>query len=148
MDAFDLDVRRHVYVAVAADGRPPSTGETAAALGVEEHEAEDAYRRLHDAHALVLFPGTTEIWMANPFCFAPTPHRVTAGGRTWTGTCCWDSLGIPGALHADGRVESACACCGDALEVVVRDGAVVEGADVLCHILIPARRWWDDIGFT
>ena len=37
---------------------------------------------------LVLFPETTDIWMANPFCFAPTPHRVTAGGRTWTGTCC------------------------------------------------------------
>ncbi len=148
MDAFDLDVRRHVYFSVVANGRPPSVVDAAAALGVDPRSVEDAYVRLHDAHAIVLFPGTTEIWMANPFCFAPTPHRVTAGGRTWTGTCCWDSLGIPGALHVDGRVESECACCGERVDVVLRDGEVVEGADVLCHILVPARRWWDDIGFT
>ncbi len=148
MDAFDLDVRRHVYFAVVANGRPPTAAETAAALDVDEPVVADAYRRLHDAHALVLHPDTTEIWMANPFCFAPTPHRVIAGGRTWTGTCCWDSLGIPAALHSDGRIETECACCGERLELAVSAGEVVEGADVLCHVLVPARRWWDDIGFT
>jgi hypothetical protein len=30
----------------------------------------------------------------------------------------------------------------------VRDRALVEGADLLVHVLVPARRWWDDIGFT
>lgn len=148
MDSFDLDVRRHVYFSVVANGRPPTTVETAAAFELPEADVAAAYRRLHDAHALVLFPETTDVWMANPFCFAPTPHRVTAGGLVWTGTCCWDSLGIPGALHADGRVETECACCGEALELVVREGAVAEGADILCHILVPARRWWDDVGFT
>ena len=148
MDAFDLDVRRQVYFSVVANARPPATAETALALGATESEVADAYRRLHDAHALVLFPGTTEIWMANPFCFAPTPHRVTACGKTWIGTCCWDSLGIPGALHSDGDIATECACCGDDLELTVRDGVLVEGTDLLCHILVPARHWWDDIGFT
>jgi hypothetical protein len=148
VDAFDLDVRRHVYFSVVADGRPPSAAETAAAFDLSEPEVAGSYRRLHDAHALVLFPGTTEIWMAHPFCFAPTPHRVEAGGRAWTGTCCWDALGIPAALHGDGRVESACACCGEELTLVVADGALAEGADVLAHFLVPARRWWEDIGFT
>jgi len=148
VDAFDLDVRRHVYFAVVASGRPPSVSEAASALRASEEEVAHAYRRLHDAHALVLFPGTTDIWMANPFCFAPTPHRVEAGGRTWTGACCWDALGIPGALHGDGRVESVCACCGEALSLVVADGALTEGADLLAHILVPARHWWEDIGFT
>ncbi len=148
MDGFDLDVRRHVYFSVVANGRSPTTDETAVAFESSESEVADAYRRLHDAHALVLVPDTVEIWMANPFCFAPTPHRVRAGGRTWTGTCCWDSLGIPGALHSDGEVATECACCGDRLELVVRDGELAAGADVLCHILVPARRWWDDIGFT
>ena len=32
MDAFDLDVRRHVYFSVVANGRPPTTSETAAAF--------------------------------------------------------------------------------------------------------------------
>ena len=148
MEAFELDVRRHVYFSVVANGRPPTTTETADALGALVDDIDSAYGRLHDAHALVLFPDTTEIWMANPFCFAPTPHRVTAGGRTWTGACCWDSLGIPGALHSDGQVVTECACCSERLELAVRDGELVEGMDVVCHILVPARRWWNDIGFT
>jgi len=84
MDAFDLDVRRHVYFSVVANGRPPTTVETAGAFDLPEPEIAAAYRRLHDAHALVLFPDTTDVWMANPFCFAPTAHSVAAGGRTWT----------------------------------------------------------------
>jgi len=148
VDAFDLDVRRHVYFSVVASGRPPTTSETADELGLPEPEIDDAYRRLHDAHALVLFPDTTEIWMANPFCFAPTPHTVTAAGREWTGTCAWDALGIPAAFHGDGRIASGCACCGEPIALEVRDGVLVEGADVLVHILVPARRWWEDIGFT
>jgi Alkylmercury lyase len=111
-------------------------------------EAEASYGRLHEAHALVLHPGTSDVWMAHPFCFVPTPHRVTAGGRTWNGTCAWDALGIPGALHGDGEIASECACCGEALSLRVEDGGLVEGADLLAHFLVPARRWWDDIGFT
>ncbi|MGH3134436.1 MAG: organomercurial lyase [Gaiellaceae bacterium] len=148
MDAFDLDVRRHVYFAVVAHGQPPTVDETAVAFGSSPAEIERSYRRLHDAHALVLHPGSSDIWMANPFCFAPTPHLVHAGGRVWTGTCAWDALGIPGALHCDGRVDTQCACCGDPLTLEVRDGELVRGVDYLAHVLVPARRWWDDIGFT
>jgi hypothetical protein len=148
MDERDLDVRRHVYFSVVANGKPPTAAETAAAFGLSEDEAVASYRRLHDAHALVLFPETGEIWMANPFCFAPTPHRVIAGGRVWNGTCAWDALGIPGALHGDGQVASECACCGEPLALRVENGELVEGADLLVHFLVPARRWWDDIGFT
>ena len=148
VDAFDLDVRRHVYFSVVTNGRPPSTAETATAFRCDEAEIADAYRRLHDAHALVLYPDSTEVWMANPFCFAPTPNRVTAGGREWTGTCAWDALGIPGALHTDGNVASECACCGQPLELEVRGGELARGAELLVHFVVPARRWWDDIGFT
>ena len=148
MDALDLDVRRHVYFSVVANGRPPRAAETAGVFELTEAEAEASYRRLHDAHALVLFPDTTDVWMANPFCFAPTPHRVLAGARLWSGTCAWDALGIPGALHGDGEVASECACCGEPLALRVENGELVEGGDVLVHFLVPARRWWDDIGFT
>jgi hypothetical protein len=148
VDAFALDVRRHVYCSVVANGRPPRPVETASVLGAAEPDVAAAYRRLHDAHALVLFPGTTDVWMANPFCFAPTPHTVTARGRDWTGTCAWDALGIPAALHSDGSIASACACCGERVELEVRDGELVDGAELLVHILVPASRWWEDIGFT
>lgn len=148
MDTFDLDVRRGVYSHIVSAGGPPSVDETAVTIGCSTEEAAAAYRRLHDAHALVLFPESLDIWMANPFCFGPTPHRIIAAGRMWTGSCAWDALGIPAALHTDGLVESECACCGDELELEVVDGRLVRGADVLVHFVVPARRWWDDIGFT
>jgi len=137
-----------VYFSIVANGRPPTVAETAAAFELDMLEMEESYRRLHDAHALVLHPDSVEVWMANPFCFAPTPHRVTAGGLGWTGTCAWDALGIPAALHTDGEVDSDCACCGEQVRLRVENGELVEGADLLVHILVPARRWWDDIGFT
>lgn len=60
----------------------------------------------------------------------------------------WDALGIPAALHTDGEVDSECACCGVPVRLRVETGELVEGADLLVHILVPARRWWDDVGFT
>jgi hypothetical protein len=148
LSAADLDVRRAVYSFVVSAGRPPVVGELATELDRGEEEVAGAYRRLHDEHALVLFPGSLEIMFANPFCFAPTPHRVTAAGRTWTGTCAWDALGIPAALHTDGLVESECACCGEPLELEVAGGELARGSDLVVHFVVPARRWWDDIGFT
>ena len=46
-----------------------------------EEEAAAAYRRLHAARALVLFPETLDIWMANPFCFGLDPPSGHAAGR-------------------------------------------------------------------
>jgi hypothetical protein len=86
--------------------------------------------------------------MLHPFSAVPTPHRVVSAGRSWYANCAWDALGIPAALHADGDVESACADCGEPVRLTVRDGELVGGADLLVHFVVPARRWWDDIGFT
>ena len=148
MDELDLRIRNHVYAAFVAEGRAQTTAESAAALGLAEDEVAAAYRRLQDAHALVLHPGTTELRMLNPFSVVETPHRVDAGGRSWFANCAWDALGIPAALHADGAVSSECADCRDPLKLEVRDGALVRGADLLVHFVVPARRWWDDIAFT
>jgi len=148
MDRFDRDVRRVVYGHIVREGRAPTVREAAAEISCGEDDAAASYRRLHDAHALVLFPDSLEIWMANPFCFRPTPHRVTAAGRTWTATCAWDALGIPAALHTDGLVETECACCREKLVLEVAGGRLTRGAELLVHFAVPARYWWADIGFT
>jgi Alkylmercury lyase len=148
MDEFDLRVRSEVYAAFVRDGWAPRAADTAAALGLAPEEVEDAFRRLHDAHALVLQPGSAEIRMLNPFSAVETPHRVESGGRSWFANCAWDALGIPAALHADGRVESRCPDCGELLELEVRDGVLARGAELLVHFVVPARQWWDDIAFT
>jgi hypothetical protein len=107
---------------------------------------EASWRRLHDAHALVLQP-SGEIRMANPFSAVPTPHRVHAAGRSWFANCAWDAIGICAALHTDGDIESSCPCCGEAITLSIRsEAASVES--LLFHCLVPAVSWWDDIGFT
>jgi hypothetical protein len=148
VDELDLGIRNHVYSSFVRDGRALTPAETAAALGIDVDEARAAYRRLHDAHALVLFPGSTEIRMLNPFSTEETPHRVEAGGRSWFANCAWDALGIPAALHTDGSVRSECPDCGEPLELEVRGGELVRGRELLVHFVVPARSWWDDIGFT
>ena len=148
MDELDLRIRTHVYGSFVRDGRARTAAETAAELGLDEGDVTDAYGRLHDRHALVLQPGTTEIRMLNPFSAVETPHRVEAGDRSWSANCAWDALGIPAALHVNGSVRSACPDCGEPLELEVRGGELVRGADLLVHFVVPARRWWDDIGFT
>jgi Alkylmercury lyase len=148
VDALDLRVRNHIYSTFVATGRAQTAAETAAALALTEGEVAAAYRRLHEAHALVLDPGTAELRMLNPFSAVATPHRVEAGGRSWFANCAWDALGIPAALHTDGSVSSECPDCAEPLELQVRDGALVRGADLLVHFVVPARRWWDDIAFT
>ena len=148
MDELDLRIRNHLYASFVSTGNTRTPSQAAADLDLSESEVEEAYRRLHDAHALVLHAGTTRIRMLNPFSAVATPHHVEADGRSWFANCAWDALGIPAALHTDGAIRSACADCGDPLEVEVRDGDLVRGADLLVHFVVPARRWWADIAFT
>jgi hypothetical protein len=148
VDELDLRVRTEVYGSFVQTGTAPDAAGTAEALGLETGEVEAAFRRLHDARALVLAPGTTEIRMLNPFSAVETPHRVQADGRTWYANCAWDALGIPGAFHGDGRVESECPDCRERVELEVREGELFHGTELLVHFVVPARRWWDDIVFT
>ncbi len=85
--------------------------------------------------------------MANPFSAVPTPFLVEAAGRTWYANCAWDAFGICAALHADGRIETACADCGERLVIEVRDGEP-DDTSLLFHCLVPAAHWWDDIVYT
>ncbi|HWC31503.1 MAG TPA: organomercurial lyase, partial [Actinomycetota bacterium] len=92
-------------------------------------------------------PGTLDVWMANPLSAVPTPFLAEVGGRTWYGNCAWDAPGIVAMLGANGRVETACPDCGDRLEMTIR-GRDLEPIEAVGHFAIPARKWWDDIGFT
>jgi hypothetical protein len=148
VDELDLRIRNHLYASFVRDGRARTPAETAGELGLVVEEVENVYWRLHDGHALVLWPGTTQIRMLNPFSVVETPHRVEVGGRSWYANCAWDALGIPGALHSDGRISSECPDCAEPVELEVRGGELVEGRELLVHFVVPASRWWDDIAFT
>jgi hypothetical protein len=142
VDDADLDLRRRTYAYFVEHGRAPAAAE----LGDPE-EIVAGWLRLHAEHALVLNPATDELRMLNPFSVVPTAYRVQAGGRWWYGNCAWDALGICAALGSDGRVETSCPDCGEALVVDIHDGQP-DDESLLFHCLVPAARWWDDIVFT
>jgi hypothetical protein len=143
----DGDVRLFIYRCFMDSGAPPSVADAAAELGVTEDEAEAAYRRLESDRAIVLAPGTANVWMANPFSSVPTPFRVHTDAGSFWGSCIWDALGIPAMLNADGRVETWCADCMEPMTLTVADGEL-EQADGVAHFAVPASQWWDNIGYT
>jgi hypothetical protein len=147
MDERDLELRNLTYRLLVELGRAPRAAEVADAAGLSRSEVAAAWRRLHDVHALVLDPGTGEIWMANPFSAVPTPYVVEAGGRSWYGNCAWDAFGICAALHVDGRIDTDCPDCGEPIAVEVR-GERPSDESLVFHCLVPAAHWWDDVEFT
>jgi hypothetical protein len=147
MDERDLELRNLTYRRFVELGRAPNAIEVGSQTGLTVAEVEAGWRRLHDGHALVLNPGTTEIRMANPFSAVPSAYRVQASERWWFANCAWDAFGVLGALHTDGRIETVCPDCGEAIVVQVRNQRPDDTA-LLFHLLVPARRWWDDIIFT
>jgi hypothetical protein len=142
MNDDDLELRRRTYGHMVEKGRAPAADE----LG-DRDAVLAGWRRLHDAHALVLNPATDEIRMLNPFSASPSAYRVEAGGRWWYANCAWDAFGVCAALHVDGRIETSCADCGEPIAVEVRDEKPNDES-LLFHVLVPAARWWDDIVFT
>jgi Alkylmercury lyase len=146
----DLDkrVRLHLYESFLAVGKPPTAAETAEALAIPQNDAEDAYRRLEQGRVIVLAPGTTNVWMANPLSAVPTRFRVvTEDGRSWWGNCVWDGLGILAMVGSDGMVDTSCPDCGEKIELRVEDGAL-QPVDAVIHFAVPAARWWENIAFT
>jgi Alkylmercury lyase len=146
MDAADLEVRRATYRRFVELGRAPSALEVAATVTTDEPAVRASWRRLHDAHALVL-DETGELRMVNPFAARPTDFLVDAGGRSWYANCAWDAFGIGAALHVDSEFDSHCPDCEEPLHVHVRDGRP-DDTSLVFHVLVPAARWWNDIGFT
>jgi hypothetical protein len=131
----DLAVARAILRSFADTGRAPADLDP------------ETLRRLHDAHLVVLEPGTSRVRMTNPFSGVATDYRVEAGNRSWYANCAWDGLGILAALGCDGLVATHCTDCGEQIGCIVRDGRL-ESSDCVVHFVVPAARWWDDIVHT
>ncbi len=144
---FDRAVRLYIYHHFATIGRPPTTSETASALGKALAEIEESYRRLAAGRVMVLEPGRLDIRMANPLSAIPTPFRVETLHRSWYGNCVWDALGVIAMFGGSGKALTTCGDCGEPMHLTVKGGSLIEGEGVI-HFAIPAAHWWDDIIYT
>lgn len=143
----DGSVRLHILREAATTGRVPQAPAIANALGKSEQEVRAAIKNLAAERILMLAPNDGMIWAAAPFCATPSPFYVTSNGVDYSAICIWDALGIPAVLHQDAVVHTVCGDCGDAMTVKIRDGNLVPTEGII-HFGVPARHWWDNIGFT
>jgi hypothetical protein len=146
MAPLERDVRAAVYAAFRDTGEAPSADALAATLGQSRQAVLDALGALHAAHALVLRPGGASLWMAHPFSGVPTDFLVTIAGRRLFANCVWDGLSIIALLGGTGRLDTHSPATGEPLVFEVVDGRVT--GEGIAHFLVPAARFWDDIGFT
>jgi hypothetical protein len=147
VDERDRALRSLTYGLFAELGRAPAASEVAASGALTVADVVSGWQRLHEQHAIVLNPATAELRMANPFSAVPTAYRVRADGRWWYANCAWDAFGVCAALRTDGRIETSCPDCGEALSVEVR-GQRPDDESLRFHCLVPAAHWWDDILYT
>ena len=138
---------RHAIYKTFAEGGLPRAAAIAHQLRLTPEAVHQAMRELHDAHAIVLDPGTREPWMAPPFSSVPTPFTVEGGGRSWFANCAWDAFGLPQLVGIDAMITTTCPDCEGRIVYRVEQGKLVEDFGVV-HFAVPAAKWWDDIGFT
>ena len=145
-EAFAWRLRGHLYRRTRDSGAVPTRAELCAGLRATAGEVDAALSFLADRYVLAL-DKTGEVWMAHPFSAVPTPYRVeTATGDYWA-NCAWDALAIPITLDTDGRTRARCPHSDAVIDLVVAAGRV-EPSGTVVLLPVPARNFWDDIGFT
>jgi len=141
------DVRLAVYQCILETGRVPLVAQVADRLAIAVEDVRTEFSRLQDVHALALAPASEEILMAHPFSAVPTAYVVRSGGRAFWANCAWDALAIPAILGADASVDARCADCGHPIPFTFSAGTLTAPPAVI-HVVVPPRRFWDNVGFT
>ncbi len=151
MEQQTIDARHllvYVYDQLLAEGTPPTSSDIAAHFDTTPDRALGALNKLNVGKTVLLNPRTGEIWMAGPFSAVPTPYEVSADGVRWWANCAWDMLGIPVVADRRVHIDASCTDCGEPMVFDVDPRQPTLDVEGVVHFLVPARRWYEDIGFT
>ena len=142
-----VELRIHIYDVLLDRGSPPSIAELARRFNGSAKDVRAAIASLGIGKTVLPHPRTGEIWMAGPFASEPTVYKVAGKRATWFANCAWDMLG--GAMIAREwvSIDTRCGDCGETIRLSA-DHESPPSEDLVVHFLVPARRWYDDIGFT
>ena len=140
-------LRGHLFRRIRESGLVPGRAELSAELGATAGEVDRALAFLAEAYVLAL-DETGEVWMAHPFSAVETSFRVRTARTDYWANCAWDALAIPLLLEVDGRTRTACPHSGASIDLAVTNGRVEPAGGAVVRFPVPARRFWDDIGFT
>lgn len=139
MTPFDRKVRARIYELLVGEFRTVDSSVLADATGFDESAIVESLGRLSDEHRIALTPDG-KVRMAHPFSGVPTQYFSRMRDSWWWANCAWDSLAIL-ALLGDGEAHGP-----DDLVWNVEEGRVEP--DGIVHLVVPARSFWDDVGFT
>lgn len=140
-------LRIFVYDHLVATGLPPTLAEIAQNFGITPPDARRDLAALQIGKTILVHPESGEIWMAGAFASTRTDYEVVAGDRTYWANCAWDMLGIPMILNAPAQVHTKCTDCGSPMTIDC-DPSYPPTENAVVHFLVPARHWYEDIGFT
>ena len=144
---LDQAIRLYIYRCFAETGKAPRIADVARAVDQSPSAVQDAYRRLADGRAIVLAPGTLNIWMAHPFSATPTPYHVQTNRGSYWANCAWDALNIAALLGVDAQTRVHCPDCNTELALVIQSGTL-QSTEGVIHFAVPPRHFWENIGFT
>ena len=147
LDETEQRVRLFITQHLAGPGRAPSTEEIARECGLSPQGVEKVLHRLEDAHAIVLAPASTNVWMAPPFSAVPTPFPVETSDVRYWANCAWEMLGVSALLGVDSTATTQCPDCADKLTIRIQGGELAP-TETVVHFAVPAIRFWENIGYT
>lgn len=148
MNSLEKRIRLFIYEFMLSSDRCPTLNEISLEAGLTPLATKQVLQQLETTHsAIVLSPGSGNVWLADPFAALPTPYPVISGSHSWFGMCVWDALGILVVADRDGRAPTLCPVSGEALELEVEAGSLASSPGVV-HFAVPASEWWKNIGFT
>ena len=142
-----VELRIHIYDVLLDRGLPPRLSELARDFNVTERDARDAIAALKIGKTVQPHRRTGEIWMAGPFASEKTDYTVAGRKTTWFANCAWDMLGIPMIAREWVSIDTRCGESGETIRLSA-DQDSPSRENLVVHFLVPARRWYDDLGFT
>ena len=141
---FDLTVRGELTRTIAELGHAPANESLAQLLGVPLPTIEQALRRLHDAHALLLHPHCCVPWVVHPFALSPGSCWVQSRDRGWWANCLYCGMGIAAALQRETTIHTRIGGEHEPVVIHIHDGQLQETA-LIFHLSTPVSAWWDNV---
>jgi hypothetical protein len=139
MTPFDRAVRAAIYQLFVDQVRTVDPQALARRFGWGRSEVSDSLQRLGGERRIVLAEDGS-VRMAHPFSGVPTAYISSIEDRWWWANCAWDALAILAPL-GDGEARGP-----HGLSWRV-DGGRVQPEGIV-HLVVPARSFWEDVGFT
>lgn len=144
-ERIDSQTHAELMRAIIEKGSCPSRTDLAQKLGCSLSVVDDSLVRLSENHALLLHPGTLDVWVIHPFSLSPTSTWVQTKGRGWWAPCLWCAFGIVALIGSDAIVHARLGGEANPVQFRFQNSTLAEGEEYLIHFSIPPRAAWKNV---